>query len=735
VPRPDVAALALDRRAAMLDADDGRLPQADAELSRIIGLLGGEATMIARRALADTLTDRALVRLLSNRYAEALADCDRAVQLAKSMPALLKGVVGFSALARRAKIRARPGTSVHDLEAAARDIADARELGGQDWLLDELECNLARERGDWARVAQLSPQVGAQLKAAGFLVGQVFCSLRTAQALLELQRPGEAQRALDEALPLLRSHGPPDQLGRALMVAARIASLRGDHEVAWRDAEAALAVGESLVRHFRALADQHRFVADKIAQYQQAFAVALAGGGAQGIVRAWCVAERAKGFYLCQLLANADVPLFEGVDPRLLQRLRALEDRLDEIDAQLARTDHGPRFEALAGEQRSLQVQRDAAYSEAMRGNPRWAALRVPPPPDIAQLLAKVAGRFSLLSLFVLSDPNGMVVHCFFSEGNAARHRRLQFDWEDKRQIDACRADLERFGAANPFLPAVPQSQCAQLFAPELVAQLTADRPLLISAHGVFASLALPATILADGRRLIEHCPVQLAPTLALLALPARAPSTAAKADVLLVGCVQDGFRSPPLEDVLTEIEALQALWRERGAGVRSELLAPEAQPAAQRCAPEHWRDARLVHVACHGEFDPARPFDAALLLGRDKLRASEFFTVKLAAEAVILSACDVGRRAELLDGISAAFDEWLGLYLPLFYAGAEVLVASRWAANSAEAQAFMRTLHGELADGAGIAQAARAASLAKIELPEVFWANWIVAGVPRLDD
>jgi len=80
VPTPDVAALALDRRAAMLDADDGRLPQADAELSRIIGLLGGEATMIARRALADTLTDRALVRLLSNRYAEALADCDRAVQ-------------------------------------------------------------------------------------------------------------------------------------------------------------------------------------------------------------------------------------------------------------------------------------------------------------------------------------------------------------------------------------------------------------------------------------------------------------------------------------------------------------------------------------------------------------------------------------------------------------------------------------------------------------------------------
>ncbi len=733
----DVAALALARRAAMLDADDGRLPQADAELSRIAGLLGGEASMIASRALAETLTDRALVRLLANRFTEALADCDRAVQLAGRMPPLLKGSVGFSALARRAKVRARPGSPVHDADAAARDIEAARKLGGQDWLIDELDCTLARERGDWARVAQLSPEIGARLKADGFAVGHVFCALRTAQALLELARPGEAQRALDEALPLLESHGPPDQLGRALLVAARIASERGEHEVAWRDAERALSIGESLVRHFRALADQHRFVADKLQQYRQAFAIALAGGDAKGIARAWSVAERAKGFYLCQLLANADVPLFEGVDPDLQRRLREIEDRLDTLDLQLARTDPGPRFETLAAELQRLQTQRDAVCNEAMRGNPRWAALRSPPPPDIEALLARINGSCALLSLFVLPAPQGIEVHCFCNDGAAPLHRRLQFSWEDKRQLEVCRADLERYGANDPFLPALPQAQCAQLFAPELVAQLTPERPLLISAHGIFASLALPATRLADGRRLIEHCPVQLVPTLALLAQPLRerAAPPAQHLRVLLLGCAQDGFRSPPLDDVASEIDELRQLWLEKDAEVQAELLQPDQTPPERQCAPEHWRAARFVHVACHGTFDPTQPFDAALLLGRDKLRASEFFTVRLAAEAVILSACDVGRRAEMLDGIAAAFDEWLGLYLPLFYAGASALVASRWAANSAQARAFMRVLHGELANGASPMRAVRAASVSMLDLPDVFWANWVVAGVPRLDD
>ena len=728
----DVTALALARRAAMLDADDGRLPQADAELTRVADELSRGESMIARRALAETLTDRALVRLLANRFAEALADCDRSVGLAERMPPLLKRSVAFNALSRRIKLRARPGTPVHDTQAAARDVEAARALGVEGWLVDELDCSVARERGDWQRVAELSPKVASRLKAEGFAVGHVFCALRTAQALLELSQLDEARQALAEALPLLERHGPPDQLGRALLTSARLASRRGEHESAWRDAERALAIGESLVRHFRALADQHRFVADKLQQYQHAFEIALARADATGVARAWGVAERAKGFYLCQLLANADVPLFEGVDATVLQRLRETEAQLDRLDAQLARADPGPQFEALAAELQRLQAQRDAAYNEAMRGNPRWAALRSPPPLDIQALLARVDGRYTLLSLFVMPDPQGMAVHCFFGDGVEPEHRRLHFDWEGKRQLEACRADLESYGARDPFLPAVPQAQCAQLFAPEVVARLSPERTLLLSAHGVFASLALPATRLADGRRLIEHCPVQLVPTLALLTLVPR-PRTASEAAVLLIGCAQDGFRSEPLDDVPAEIDELHGLWQQAKVNVRSQLLDAAQTPAQCGCAPEHWRDARFVHLACHGSFDPARPFDAALLLGRDKLRASEFFTVKLAAEAVILSACDVGRRAEMLEGVTAAFDEWLGLYLPLFYAGASTLVASRWAANSGEARSFMRVLHGELAAGAAPVQAVRAASLALLELPEVFWANWIVAGVPRL--
>jgi CHAT domain-containing protein len=138
--------------------------------------------------------------------------------------------------------------------------------------------------------------------------------------------------------------------------------------------------------------------------------------------------------------------------------------------------------------------------------------------------------------------------------------------------------------------------------------------------------------------------------------------------------------------------------------------------------------------VACHGTFDAESPLNAALLLGQEKLRASEFFATRLEADLVVLSACDVGRRAQRWHEVDAAFDEWLGLYLPLFYAGAQALVVSRWKANSGKARQFMRALHAELARGGAAPMAFRAACLALAKSKDVFWANWSLAGIPPLE-
>ncbi|HYI87661.1 MAG TPA: CHAT domain-containing protein [Burkholderiales bacterium] len=736
-PRPgDVGGYSLRRRSAMMDFEDGRLPDAERELDALVALLHERKEPTARRELAAALSDRATVRRYSNRWQDALDDLAAAISIAAELPPLARSSLEFGARFTRAKLLCTEATPVHDVAAAEREVAAVRALAPEPWMVEELACEIARQRGDWAVVARLSPEIGARLGAQGWTAGSVFAAVRTAQARMELGHLDSADAVLQPALRFLELHGPPDQHARARLTAARIASARGHHDIAWDAALAGLALIDSLVRHFRSPADQHRFVADKLKHYLTAFDVGAAAGGHLGCVRAWTIAERSKSFYLCQLVANGDVALFDGVDPAEVQRLNDLEVALDERECVAAELS-GEAARSAMQVIRGVRMERDEAYSRLMRANPRWAALRAPPPFAIEAVLQKLHGRrYDAYSLFLRPAAGGGAdLHLFWATAaGVPTHRVERLTNDELGLLDACRAALDSEGAANVFLHAFPPELATRVWPEALLAELSPERPLLLSAHGVLAGLALHAARLPDGLRPIELCPVFIVPTLALLTLPARRSPSAGAREVLLIGCEQDAFRSPPLPDVPSELEELRATWREANGQVRGALINAREAPAACGCDLANWAKARIVHVACHGSFDAESPLNAALLLGQEKLRASEFFAARLEADLVVLSACDVGRRAQGWHEVDAAFDEWLGLYLPLFYAGAQALVVSRWKANSGKARQFMRALHGELARGVATSAAFRTACLKLAKSKDVFWANWSLAGIPPLD-
>src|SRR5262249_55828066 len=142
-----------------------------------------------------------------------------------------------------------------------------------------------------------------------------------------------------------------------------------------------------------------------------------------------------------------------------------------------------------------------------------------------------------------------------------------------------------------------------------------------------------------------------------------------------------------------------------------SSIQMPEDGSLTQCGAPlSEWKRFGLAHLACHGHFDVSSPFDAALFLGSERILAGEFFATRLNLRLVGLNACDVGGRTGRVDEIDSAFDEWLGLYLPLFYAGAQMVVASRWQADSQKALQFMAVFHAALAGGDTPAIAMRSA-------------------------
>jgi CHAT domain-containing protein len=230
---------------------------------------------------------------------------------------------------------------------------------------------------------------------------------------------------------------------------------------------------------------------------------------------------------------------------------------------------------------------------------------------------------------------------------------------------------------------------------------------------------------------LIERWAVQYTPGLALLS---HAQQKAPRNAILLMGSIENGFGDPPLRDIDLELTELAEIWGGSDHAVECHLVERNARPADIGWPPSRWADFKVVHLACHGVFPEGRPFDAALRLGGDAIRGSELFAAKLDAEVVALSACALGQRAQRWGDTEIVGEEWIGLYLPLFYAGARSLVVSLWNADSYLARRFMVALHGALAEGAAPDIAFQAAVLSVRRKLAPLWANWYLVGSPQLN-
>ena len=119
---------------------------------------------------------------------------------------------------------------------------------------------------------------------------------------------------------------------------------------------------------------------------------------------------------------------------------------------------------------------------------------------------------------------------------------------------------------------------------------------------------------------------------------------------------------------------------------------------------------------------------DAALRLGGEAVRASEVFAARLRASLVTLCACSLGHQG---DGGTDAGDDWMALYVALFYAGADRLLVSLWDANAEVADELMASFHSSIADSIEVPDAFARALASVKRKPPAMWANWCLAGLP----
>jgi CHAT domain-containing protein len=100
---------------------------------------------------------------------------------------------------------------------------------------------------------------------------------------------------------------------------------------------------------------------------------------------------------------------------------------------------------------------------------------------------------------------------------------------------------------------------------------------------------------------------------------------------------------------------------------------------------------------------------------------------------------CNLGRsigykanNLSKIEDFKFSGDEWVGLYIPLFYSGAQNLIVSLWESNSKVTSMFMKTLHGTLSEGVSLPLAFQQAMKLVKQKPAAFWANWYLVGLPE---
>ena len=149
----------------------------------------------------------------------------------------------------------------------------------------------------------------------------------------------------------------------------------------------------------------------------------------------------------------------------------------------------------------------------------------------------------------------------------------------------------------------------------------------------------------------------------------------------------------------------------------------------ASRAGLEHaCARADILHIATHGLFRPDNSFFSALKLADGWIDVREIYRLPLAAQLVVLSACESGA------GEIRGADEVVGLARGFIGAGAQSLVVSLWNVHDASTAKFMDRFYGGLVSGSTggqLAAALRAAQIAAIteEQHPYYWAPFTAVG------
>jgi CHAT domain-containing protein/tetratricopeptide (TPR) repeat protein len=582
---------------------------------------------------------------------------------------------------------------------------------------------------------------------------------------------GEKQKALDyyaQALPLSRAVEDPNGEASILGNISNVYRKQGKLTQALEQINAAIAIIEDLRTKIGSQDLRTSFFATKQKFYQfktdllmQLHEQSPEKGYSKQALE---TADRGRARSLIELLTEAGVTLQPTTESNsLIPQERQLQQSLRQVEQQrviLLSSKHTPaQVAALDQQSDTLVAQLQDLTTRLRAANPAYANLKYPQPLTLAQIQQQVVDKDTILLQYALGDKQS---YLWAVTPNGIQSYILP----NKKTIEAAAKPFQSALSTSGTPPTQNKSKgdaLYQLILAPVAAQLPGKR-LLIVADGVlqtipFAALPLPNT--ATYTPLLKDHEIINAPSASAVALERQQQHRIGTKTLAVIAdpvFSNDDGRiterntaldtcAPTLADrTTTTIAIARSLPAELQRSLRDldlrgiqrlpstrkeaetilSLVPPDQRSAACAFAASYGRvtqpqqtplsQYRIVHFATHGFINNERPQFSGLVLslvdaqGQPKdgfLRLRDIFNLKLAADLVVLSACQTGLGKNIQgEGI-------VGLTRGFMYAGSRRIVASLWNVDDAATAQLMGTFYrGMLKDKQTPAVALRNAQL-----------------------
>lgn len=647
-----------------------------------------------------------------------------------------------AAFARRAV--SKPGSDPTNLDSAAQFIARAGqsaksrgkpfEAAFNACLLAEIEADRRlRGRGDrdLGDILALVDQAGATLTIEAAPFEYARKELTRFRILNDLAEPELARpfliQALENACRVLTPENAPDLSRRAQSQLGEIHLSAGNYSAAARAFEIACEASDNVYAATESVPGRAEETVPN-AQLYAGLVDALARLGTDGEKTStpdltWRVLEameHGRARLTLDLLGLRPLPPFAGVPQGLLVREAQLlaelawsvpgatadKYRVSSIDPEWLRR------------QRATRAALEALWDEIAAsgaGGRLHASLRRSRPPNrdaLAALANTLGARAAIVSFFVLPD---RVLVVLSRSGEVPKVDTVELPEAELRGTWLSEFEHDVLAAEPAHSPTHRWLVLGEtLFAP-VVDALSDLELLVVIPHGALHALPLHALTVA-GQPLIERVPIVYSPSMGVLA----AVVDAERADPTHAGALVLSHATNAKEATEFEGEA-NTVARLLGTQARHHAL----QTALVTAAPT----AGLIHLACHGFFDPNDPLASGVVLADGVMRARDWLPLALRSDLVTLSACETGRQ-QLREG-----DELTGLARVLLQSGSTSVLLTLWRVYSSTTVDWMVRFYTALAKPSQNSRA-QAFQRATVELrardpdPRA-WAPFVLIGDP----